>query len=201
MGQAMRMMKYDMAGNIVNASSTPLSIAGAKLVFHKLDDGVMGGKSWTNMDAINTINGVLFSGTINTDGGGFTSIRSPLENSIPSDAKGIKIKYKGDKKTYKVLLSVGNGAGGPFAKHPSWQADLTSNGEVEEKILEFSSFKPSFGGRGTQRHEMDSFVFNPSEMTQLGLMLSLKLSNGEANTKFGEGIFDFHLEIHEIDLV
>ena len=48
---------------------------------------------------------------------------------------------------------------------------------------------------------MDSFVFNPSEMTQLGLMLSLKLSNGEANTKFGEGIFDFHLEIHEIDLV
>ena len=91
MGQVLRMMKYDQAGNVANAIPTPLSLHNAKLVFHRLDDGVMGGKSITNQEALNTvdtIHGLLFSGTINTDGGGFTSIRSPLENSISSDAKG-----------------------------------------------------------------------------------------------------------------
>jgi hypothetical protein len=97
MGQVLRMMKYDHAGNVANAIPTPLSLHNAKLVFHRLDDGVMGGKSITNQEALNTvdtIHGLLFSGTIDTDGGGFTSIRSPLENSISSDAKGIKLKVR-----------------------------------------------------------------------------------------------------------
>jgi len=40
-------------------------------------------------------------------------------------------------------------------------------------------------------------------MKQIGFMLSLKLSNGDANPveTFGEGKFDFRLEIHEMDLV
>jgi len=97
MGQAVRMMKYDGAKNVANAIATPLSLNNAKLVFHRLDDGVMGGRSITNQEALNTadtIHGLLFSGTIDTDGGGFTSIRSPLENSISSDAKGIKLKVR-----------------------------------------------------------------------------------------------------------
>lgn len=198
------MMNYDRASNMANAVSTKLSLNNAKLVFHRLDDGVMGGRSITNQEAVNTIQGILFTGTIDTNGGGFTSIRSPLDNGLPTDAKGVKLKYKGDGKTYKVLLSKGNGAGGPWASSPSWQADLeTKENQLEEKTIEFSSFKPSFGGRGSTRNELDKYVFEQADMKQIGFMLSLKLSNGEPNPveTFGEGIFNFRLEIHEIDLV
>ena len=89
-------MKYDSAGNIANSVSTPLSLNNAKLVFHRLDDGVMGGLSSTNQAVMNTMgSGLLFAGTINTNGGGFTSIRSPLDNALPADAKGIKLKVRG----------------------------------------------------------------------------------------------------------
>jgi len=206
MGQAIRMMKYDSAGNMANAVPTSLSLNNAKLIFHRLDDGVMGGKSITNQAVMHSTitNGLLFSGTIDTNGGGFTSIRSPLDNALSADAKGIKLRYKGDGKTYKILLSEGNGAGGPFSQTPSWQADLATRAdEVEETIVEFNLFKPSFGGRGASRNEMESFVFDQTKMSQMGLMLSLKLSNGDKNPveTFGEGIFDFRFELHEVDLV
>lgn len=203
MGQVIRMMNYDRAGNMASAVSTKLSLNDAKLVFHRLDDGVMGGRSNTNQEMINTINGILFAGTIDTNGGGFTSIRSPINNGLPADAKGIRLKYKGDGKTYKVLLSEGNGAGGPWASSPSWQADLkTKSNQLEEQNIDFSSFKPSFGGRGSSRNELDKYIFKQTDMRQIGFMLSLKLSNGDPNPveTFGEGVFDFRLEIHEIDL-
>lgn len=113
-------------------------------------------------------------------------------------------QYKGDGKTYKVLLNEGNGAGGPWAKTPSWQTDLrTTADQVQETTLEFNSFKPSFGGRGASRNELNNYIFEAEEMKQLGLMLSLKLSNGDVNPveTFGEGIFDFRLEIHDISFV
>lgn len=88
----MRMMSYDRAGNLASAVTTPLTLNNAKLVFYRLDDGVMGGSSNTNQDLLNTVDGLLFSGTINTNGGGFVSIRSPLDNSVPSNSKGIKLK-------------------------------------------------------------------------------------------------------------
>jgi hypothetical protein len=101
-------------------------------------------------------------------------------------------------------LSEGNGAGGPWAKTPSWQSDLpTTADKVEETTIDFKSFAPSFGGRGASRNELESFVFEAEKMKQLGLMLSLKLSNGDANPvhTFGQGIFNFRLEIHDISFV
>ncbi len=54
----------------------------------------MGGSSITNQEVMNAIDGILFSGQINTNGGGFTSIRSPLDNAIPAGAKAIKLKVR-----------------------------------------------------------------------------------------------------------
>jgi hypothetical protein len=169
---------------------------------------VMGGRSNTHVE-IPTDSGVpcLFTGTINTNGGGFCSIRANLEKSLPDDAKGFKIKYKGDGNTYKILLSKGQGAGGPMSKNPSWQADIpTTKNQMEEKVVTFDSFFPSFGGRRSlTEEEMAFYTFKPSEMAQLGIMLSLKLSNGESNPPetFGQSqsIFDFHFEVHELSIV
>ncbi len=204
MGQVLRMLKYDQGGNISNAIVSPLVINDAQLVFHRLDDGVMGGNSVTDLKALNDHAPLVFAGTINTDGGGFASIRSPLEKSLPAESTGIKLKYRGDGKTYKVLLSKGGGSGGPFSRDPSWQADLpTVEGETTEMVIPFESFRPSFGGGGSSRHDMNSYVFHQEEIRQIGLMLSLKLSCGTNNPieTFGEGVFDFKLEMYEIDLL
>jgi hypothetical protein len=110
MGQAIRMMSYSQSKNIASTIPTPfLTLNGAPLSFFNLDDGVMGGQSQTHIhqllsksvqvpsDQISSSTqcqiGLVFTGQINTNGGGFTSIRSKLETGIPNSAKGLKIKY------------------------------------------------------------------------------------------------------------
>ena len=59
------------------------------------------------------------------------------------DGGAVRVRYRGDGKTYKVLLSDGQG-GGPWSKSPSWQHDLpTTAGEEAEAVLPFGAFKPS----------------------------------------------------------
>mmetsp|Transcript_48514 Transcript_48514/g.48877 ORF Transcript_48514/g.48877 Transcript_48514/m.48877 type:complete len:219 (-) Transcript_48514:456-1112(-) len=208
MGQAMRMMKYDRAGNIAN-SIDALSFDGYPLNWHRLDDGVMGGKSETLQDLLMTPTSegesmLRFSGTINTEGGGFASIRAPLsETGLTKETTALRIKYRGDGRTYKVLLSNGNqSTGGPWSKNPSWQIDLpTSSNGVTSTSLPLSKFLPSFGARAAS--DTDNFTLIPSEMHEIGLMLSLKLSDGSDNpvSTFGEGIFDFCLDIDSVDPV
>lgn len=209
------MMKYDRASNIANAVPR-LEFNGASLAWHRLDDGVMGGLSQTHQNVLKQSSGetdggpLIFSGTINTNGGGFASIRSPLANGLPRSAEALHLVYRGDGKTYKILLSDGSG-GGPFSKKPSWQADLptkklSSSDPPEEKVVALATFRPNFGGRGSYRLEgleTESFQFDSTEMLEIGLMLSLKLSDGSANPSqtFGTGVFDFKLEVQSIELI
>ena len=219
---ATRVMTYSIAKNEANAiavlefvnktttESTPLS-------WFRLDDGVMGGQSETHLLAKD---GVLhFEGIINTNGGGFTSIRTKLPpgSFLASPAtntaiKGIKIRYRGDGKTYKVLLSNGD-RGGPFTRVPSWQVDLPtsdkSGGDDDEDIWDettilFDHLVPAFGGR-TQpsEDEKKQYTFQAADMKELGFMLSLRLSDGRPNPKetYGEGMFPFALLIQSITTV
>eukprot|EP00547_Thalassionema_nitzschioides_P008745 CAMPEP_0194224102 /NCGR_PEP_ID=MMETSP0156-20130528/36672_1 /TAXON_ID=33649 /ORGANISM="Thalassionema nitzschioides, Strain L26-B" /LENGTH=209 /DNA_ID=CAMNT_0038955517 /DNA_START=47 /DNA_END=676 /DNA_ORIENTATION=+ len=201
MGQMMRMMSYDRAGNEA-AAVTALNLIEKDLQWFRLDDGVMGGRSETIHSTEN--NGLNFQGNINTEGGGFCSIRAKLPNGFGEEnLSGLKLNIRGDGKTYKVILSDGKG-GSPFSGSPSWQADLpTKNGEEEEVVISFSDLKPSFGGRPKSRPEdMSKYTLNPSDIREIGLMLSLKLSDGSNNPKgtFGEGIFPFFLHVNHIQL-
>lgn len=176
----------------------------------------MGGLSETHQNALvqssylDKPSPLIFSGTINTNGGGFASIRANLPQPLPHNAEAIRLIFRGDGKTYKILLSDGKG-GGPFSKTPSWQADLQTrnltNAEQdppEERIIPLSTLQPSFGGRGAaNRLQTELFQFHATEMLQLGLMLSLKLSDGRANPTetFGAGVFDFKLEVQAMELI
>lgn len=177
--------------------------------------GVMGGLSQTHQDVLlqssldKPEGPLIFSGTINTNAGGFASIRAHLPQPLPPSAEAIRVVYRGDGKTYKMLLSDGTG-GGPFSKNPSWQVDIPTKNLIntedppEEKIIPLSTFQPSFGGRGAaNRLKIETFRFHATEMHQLGLMLSLKLSDGSANPSetFGTGVFDFKLEVQSIELI
>jgi hypothetical protein len=203
MGQAMRMIKYDRAGNLANAVPA-LEFQGTPLEWHRLDDGVMGGRSETVHQAAG--HGLHFCGTLNTEGGGFVSIRSPLQSeSMPKEMEAIRLKFRGDGKTYKFIMSNGSPSGGPFAKNPSWQADIPTEARSEtdamqETTIPLRSLKPSFGGSVSSHSNVH---FDQTEMRQIGFMLSLNLSDGTPNPKetFGDGIFSFSLLIESIDPV
>lgn len=203
MGNITRMATYDRAANVANAI-TSLNLLGQELKWHRLDDGVMGGRSETALQVCTTTGLLNFQGTINTNGGGFTSIRTPIP-TLSDDVKAIRIRYRGDGKTYKVLLSNGQGL-----RLPSWQSDLpTTNNQsgddtsTQEIILPLNQFKPSFGPRTVSDADLANYKLIPSEMKELGLMLSLKLSDGTSNPEetFGKGTFDFSILIESIDVV
>lgn len=223
--QGMRIVSYDRAAN-ERAALPVLNFAGQTLAWFRLDDGVMGGQSETlhrlvrsggGGDGDHSIDGndasLHFQGTINTEGGGFTSIRARIPpGTLSNTTTALRIRYKGDGKTYKILLSEGNKvAGGPFSRLPSWQMDLptknrTSTHEMdwEEAILPLDQFQPSWGGRRDSRPSKEEQVqakFNPTTVQEIGIMLSLYLANGEPNPKetYGEGIFPFSLQVQSLE--
>lgn len=136
------------------------------LEWHRLDDGVMGGRSETihhtgpkNEEAgegskeNNGVSILHFDGTINTNGGGFCSIRAPIPDGLPEGTTGIRIQFKGDGKTYKLTLSDGNKSMfGPSKRSPSWQADIptknksSNDDDFETTIIPLTSLLPSWGG-------------------------------------------------------
>lgn len=210
MGQAGRAMSYDRASNVRNAVPA-LEFIGTtttSLKWHRLDDGVMGGRSQTVHTAVDGSDHLHFKGTINTDGGGFASVRAPIPDGLPENAIAVRIKYRGDGRTYKVLLSDGGG-GGPLSRSPSWQIDVPTDRDDDdgaswqETTLPLEQFSPSFGGAARSRTLSGDERLVPSEMRELGFMLSLKLSNGEPNPPetFGDGVFDFSLFVASVSPV
>ena len=157
MGQVIRIMKYDRAENERNAIEG-LKLIGSSSPLHwfRLDDGVMGGQSETNHQYLSSEGVLKFEGTINTNGGGFCSIRGkasssssssssssqhevgvvPTKTLLPPETSAIRICVQGDGKTYKLLLSDGNKSMfGPGKRSPSWQADIPTTVD-KETVLE-----------------------------------------------------------------
>ncbi|KAL9184288.1 hypothetical protein ACHAXT_002374 [Thalassiosira profunda] len=200
MGQVIRATRYDRAANERNAVPS-LNLLGRALRWHRLDDGVMGGQSETVHSSAEGTEELHFAGHINTQGGGFCSIRSPIEEGLPSDTAAIRVIFVGDGKTYKVLFSDGNkNAFGPSRRSPSWQKDLPTKAGVEETAtLTLDSLTPSLqGGPVNTDAKLD-----PTQVKEIGFMLSLKLSNGESNPveTFGTGIFPFSLKVRSIEAI
>eukprot|EP00571_Detonula_confervacea_P016276 CAMPEP_0172299568 /NCGR_PEP_ID=MMETSP1058-20130122/1844_1 /TAXON_ID=83371 /ORGANISM="Detonula confervacea, Strain CCMP 353" /LENGTH=206 /DNA_ID=CAMNT_0013009059 /DNA_START=124 /DNA_END=744 /DNA_ORIENTATION=- len=200
MGQVIRAGRYDRAANERNAIPS-LELLGHNLKWHRLDDGVMGGQSETVHSSSDNARELDFAGQINTQGGGFCSIRAPIEGGLPKDTSAVRICYVGDGKTYKILFSDGSkSAFGPSRRSPSWQTDLpTKKGVEDTAIIRLGSLIPSLQGGPTGT----DLKIDPTQVNEMGFMLSLKLSSGESNPveTYGSGIFPFSLKIRSIESV
>lgn len=194
---------YDRESNEKQAIPA-LELGGSALYWFRLDDGVMGGRSESLHKSIDNKKILSFEGNINTDGGGFTSIRAKLRKGLlDSKSQAIKLHLKGDGKTYKIFLTNDIPMAGPRSPSPSWQADIATTGEWQDVTVPLDSLVPSFGGPSRNRLQKDDYHFKASEMKQIGLMLSLRLANGDNNPveTFGEGIFPFALQVKSIQLI
>ena len=176
-----------------------LQLNGAPLVWRRVDDIVMGGRS---SSALRSDRGgaLVFSGQINTSGGGFASWRGRSRSGgalLSADTTALRVRLKGDGKCYK--LTLGSGGGGPFSTAPTWQADVqTSDKSTTEVEIPLKDFVPSMRGQPVRGH-----VLRPAEMLEVGLMLSLYKAGGQKNPEstFGSGIFPFEARLEAVEAV
>ena len=126
------------------------------------NDNVMGGQSQGRFQVAS--DELIFSGNTNTDGGGFSSIRThPLQLDL-SDRSGIRVKVKGDGRRYTWHLQTDARWRGRSVNY--WADFNTSMGEVVSVDIPFTSFVPQFRG-----FKLDGPELNTRQITQLGLYI------------------------------
>ncbi|MEN8871771.1 MAG: CIA30 family protein [Akkermansiaceae bacterium] len=128
-----------------------------------VNDNVMGGRS---KGGPSFSDGVLkFSGATNTNGGGFSSIRTQPSEFDLTGKDGLLIRARGDGRTYKVELRTD-------IKMRSWavpfRADFeTVEGEWQEIFVPLDSFSPTLFGQKLPA----SPSLDPSKVSSLGFMI------------------------------
>ncbi len=118
-----------------NAESAP--------AWNAIDDRIMGGLSQSQPEYIDGV-GMRFSGHVSLENnGGFASIRSEVVDYDLSAYNGLKLRLRGDGKTYKLSLRTDI-----FYDGVSYQAEFkTDAGNWQEIDLPFESFVPTHHGK------------------------------------------------------
>jgi NADH dehydrogenase [ubiquinone] 1 alpha subcomplex assembly factor 1 len=128
-----------------------------------VNDDVMGGKSSGDLE-LNDGN-LVFTGSTNTRGGGFSSVRSRGPRMDLSEFSGIRLRVKGDGRQYSWQLRTDV----MFRNRELgfWSEFETAAGQWLEIDLPFADFLPKFRG-----NELDAAPPDPAHISGMGLMIS-----------------------------
>jgi len=130
------------------------------------NDNVMGGRSEGGFEQVP--GELIFAGSTNTNGGGFSSIRTqPFELDLSTYA-GIQLRVKADGRRYTWQLQT-NALYRDY-KVSYWAEFDTTEGEWITVNIPFEKFYPQFRGFKLDGPELDT-----SEITELGLYIYDKL--------------------------
>lgn len=137
-------------------SSTP------DLGWYVVNDNVMGGRS--EGDFRQEEGRLSFAGRTNTNGGGFSSIRTEALQLDLSNHAGIQVQVKGDGRRYTWrLTSDARWRGRPV----SYWADFDTEEDAWTTVdIPFSNFIPRFRG-----YELDGPALDPGQITGMGVMI------------------------------
>jgi len=132
------------------------------LAWYVQNDNVMGGRSEGGFE---TAPGeLIFAGSTNTNGGGFSSIRTqPFEADLSND-EGIQLRVKGDGRRYTWQLQTNARYRGYPVSY--WAEFDTLDGEWSTIEVPFERFYPQFRGFKLDGPELDT-----SQITELGLYI------------------------------
>ena len=141
---------------------TDFTSIGSDLGWYVVNDNVMGGRSEGDFEQVQ---GQLnFTGRTNTQGGGFSSIRTtPLQLDLSKHA-GIQLHLRGDGRRYTWrLATAARWRGGQV----SYLADFeTQNGTWSTVNIPFSNFVPSYRG-----YQLDGPALDAGQIMGMGLMI------------------------------
>jgi NADH dehydrogenase [ubiquinone] 1 alpha subcomplex assembly factor 1 len=127
------------------------------------NDNVMGGRSEGGFETKEQ-GELIFAGSTNTNGGGFSSIRTqPFQLDI-SEYDGIQLRVKGDGRRYTWQLQTNARYRGRPVSY--WTDFETEAGEWSTVNIPFASFYPQFRG-----FKLDGPELDPSNITELGLYI------------------------------
>lgn len=134
------------------------------LAWRSVNDNVMGGKSLGGLKFKN--NRMIFEGNINTNGGGFSSIRLPIEPGLLQDATSLMFRIKSDGRGYKTVLRTDARYRGRLI---AFQGDMNapSKDEWVSVTVSFDSLQGSVFGRRVAKAK-----FNKSRVMSLGIILA-----------------------------
>jgi hypothetical protein len=126
------------------------------------NDNVMGGRSKGDFEQ--TQGELIFAGSTNTNGGGFSSIRTQPFRLDLSSHNGIRLRLKGDGRRYIWQLQTNARWRG---RRISYWADFeTRAGELSTVNIPFSRFFPQFQG-----YKLDGPKLDPGQITEMGLYI------------------------------
>lgn len=114
----------------------------SRLQWYVQNDTVMGGSSQGSFNI--TDKALIFSGETNTNGGGFSSIRTQRFAKNLSGYSGIKIRIEADGRRYTWSIQTDARWRGRLISY--WADFQTTAGEMEEIYIPFTDFRPLFRG-------------------------------------------------------
>ncbi len=130
--------------------------------WYVVNDNVMGGRSRGGFEPVE--GALRFRGSTNTNGGGFSSIRTRTVRMDLSSFEGIEVRVKGDGRRYTWRLTTGARYRG---RPVSYWADFeTRKGEWVDAAIPFTAFKPQFRGFKLRGPKLD-----PRRIQGMGLMI------------------------------
>jgi hypothetical protein len=153
---------------------TDFSADSPDLRWYTQNDNVMGGRSQGDFER--KPGELIFAGSTNTNGGGFSSIRTQRFDLDMSAYDGIELRVKGDGRRYTWQLQTTARWRGRTINY--WADFDTTAGEWSTVNIPFSSFVPNFRG-----FKLDGPELNPAEITEMGLYIYDKL----------DGPFELHM--------
>jgi len=129
-----------------------------------VNDNVMGGRSAGGM----TFEGgrMIFEGAINTDGGGFSSVRLDMTPGAFEGYTLFRIRHKGDGRVYGLTFQTDERR---WMRRVSYRGSFTSSSGGEWSVAEVrvQDFVPQIFGRRVSADPLD-----PSEIRQMGLIIA-----------------------------
>ena len=140
--------------------SDPSEIANWRVLL----DGVMGGRSTGVRYAENGV--MTFKGEINTNGGGFSSLRRSMESGALKDLNSLNMHIKSDGRAYKLTFRTNASR---LGRSISYQLDIpqTRKGEWTDVTLPLNGFRTSIFGRPVRAKP-----FEPKDVREMGIILA-----------------------------
>ena len=133
------------------------------LGWNVVNDSVMGGRSEGDLRLEGR--SLVFTGRTNTDGGGFSSIRSEAGRFDLGAFEGIRLRVRGDGRRYTFRLTTRDTR--EERRRPSYWADFETDADDWEVIeVPFRRFRPRWRGRW-----LEGPALNTRAIDGLGLMI------------------------------
>jgi len=170
--------------------------------WHALNDPIMGGRS-SGQVQIHSEQGLIFTGEVVEQGGGFISARSP-QLSPPldlSDQTALELEIAGEGRRFKLALACNDGVAGLTNLIPGglrWVSEFaTQAAGFTTVILPFDQLTPSVRAQPVETLPLGYVPrFDPSQITRLQLLHSKFDDLGGLNQGFRPGAI--HLVLRQI---